>query len=179
MYLINNIIHDLKIPPPRLIYTKNILLFLFPLLLMYSCKSEVPEVLELKKADTPSILSQIKLKDGRLIIPDISAYQKLFEFYAKNQGSDTWELWIAKFERKGFVSIRDAYEALTEEDERKIETNGTKGYDNILVIRRGGDGELEADIQVPTPLLDRIINSKGILQIGNQVSRYFYDYYLA
>ncbi|MFK7924012.1 MAG: hypothetical protein AB8H47_18785 [Bacteroidia bacterium] len=83
--------------------------------------------------------------------------------------------------KEGFYSMRQAYSDISESDIQEIIDNDAivlSRMDNYLTIRAGTDRELEAISVIPDPFYARVVNSEGLIQIGDKVYRYFYPYML-
>ncbi|MEM6801978.1 MAG: hypothetical protein AAF696_11280 [Bacteroidota bacterium] len=148
--------------------------------LFTSCSSDIQEV---KPSDELAFQQRdLSLIDGRIRIKNQETYDKLFEDFAQSQKhAELWNSDFTRFQQEGFTSMREAYHNFGEEDIQAILNNGGKlfgEYAKYLTIRPGEDGELEALSVIPEPFEARISNSEGLLQIGEDVRRYFYDYYL-
>ena len=134
---------------------------------------ETAQVNPFDSAEFPA--SGVRLVGDRLAFKDLDTYNQAYFAYVRYQQEPSrMEEWIASFE--GFTSVRSAYENLSEEEEVRIATEGLTSYGSFLVIRDIGR-ELEALSVVPEPFLEKVVSKHGMIQVGSDVFRHFYDYY--
>lgn len=144
------------------------------LLIFHSCeRSPLDLQAEPEKASAVAAFSVV---DGRLVFQEMDTYRKILEELASNSHTlNEWEQQLT-----GYRSMFTAYQQLTEAEQEQIGTaylqdGALAGYENIVSIIRGPDGELEAVSNVDFPILERLVNDDGLIQIGDSLYKYTYN----
>jgi hypothetical protein len=114
--------------------------------------------------------NEVRLESGALRFASEQAFESTLTTLQKNQSKlDAWE---KKF--SGFVSMRTAFNSITDRDIAIITSQGsTKGYDSFLTIIGEGDDK-EAVMNVDDDLLATLLNKDGILYIGDALYKVNY-----
>lgn len=134
------------------------------MLITFSCQ-------ETQVASLQTEPSTIRLVDGRISFPSQEAFRATVQELAKDQEH------LDKFDTRfsGYVSMRAAYDQLTDVDAEKIvsKTAGKK-YDNFTVeVGEGEDREITRVIG--DPILATLVNADGWLQIGKELFKFKRD----
>lgn len=106
------------------------------------------------------------------VVDGVLSFADYKEFEATLQKMKNDDAYLESFESQfpGFISMRQAFDAITEEQQVAISrTKSNKGYEDILTLipDQGGEiGDFEAVENVNLEFLSRIVNHRGLVQIG-------------
>lgn len=114
---------------------------------------------------------KIDLVNGRLKFSSRKAFDQLMGELSKQQTPKELDKWEAQW--PGFVSMRKAFNQITEQDIVKIATNGTKGYDGYLTLTGKGE-DRETVRNVDNHVLATLVNKDGIVLIGDKAYKFRY-----
>lgn len=145
------------------------------LFLMVACQKEqnlTPQVEESTKKILPQ-LDGVQLIDNHLVFESQDAYNSVTATLNKNT-TEAKSIIQANFPE--FVSLEDAYNNISESERERIsETGDLTGYEDIVKLQRGTDGEISAEFNTGLNQLSILVNSKGIIQIGKEFRKIEYD----
>lgn len=144
---------------------KSITILVSIFALLFSACTNEKNVAEL----FPKVLYQ----QGRLQFASAADFDQTIDYLRNNPNQiATW-----KKQFSGFVSMKDAYNGLTEADQIKIGTSGDySNYKGYLSIIKDKNGEPEAVMNTNDIIFSQILSENGTVQIGNKGLRYTYNY---
>lgn len=117
-------------------------------------------------------LDKIKVKNGVLVFESEKAFDEVVKSL-RNKDSKILDEWEAQF--AGFVSMRKAYNSITEADMLKIgETNSLQGYENYITFITT-NGEKEASRVISSDAIATLFNKDGIAMIGEDAYKYKFE----
>ncbi len=112
------------------------------------------------------------LTHGRLAFDDHVSFEKTFE----RLSDETFDFKTWEDNLPGFTSMTTAFNQITLETQATIsETQSIQGFENLLTMKRDDNGEISIGTQVDHPVLARLVNADGILQIGHTAYKFTYD----
>ncbi len=109
--------------------------------------------------------------EGRLKFSSIEHFYETTKNLSQTHG--TLAQWESNF--RSFTSLQNAYNNIPDEELVKIaENNSTQDYENIVTFV--GEGEERALVMtVDDPILARIFNKEGLVQIGEKIYKITYS----
>ncbi len=138
------------------------------MVLVFSCQKSIETNLA---SETVVLSNDAKVVDGILQLPSQKLFNDLTKDLAKQQDK------LNDFESKfsGFISMRTAFSALTENDAENIVKNGiTERYKGFVSII-GHDESQEITRTITDPILATLVNKDGLLMIEGKLYRFEYD----
>jgi hypothetical protein len=145
---------------------------LFTGVFITGCTDELSQPVEEKQKSKDEI--EVKLIDGHLSFESQEKFLKATEILKdKQKNLDQWEKQFS-----GFVSMRTAFEAITEKQKLNAsKTNSLEGLEDIVSFT--GEGEKrEAVRNISDPILATLTSKDGILLIGKDAYKFDYDKFL-
>ena len=140
---------------------------------MVSCQKDLDLIPENKQTTQKvlPLLDGVELVENRLVFESEDAYNKAKALLRDNNDAEA----IMKNQFPNFVNIENAYENITEEERERIGINGDiTGYENIIVLERGEDGEVYADLNTGILETKLLVNPDGIIEIGENIKKMEY-----
>ena len=148
----------------------GIIAMLFILGSFVACQKEQTNVVTPTVAAHSFNFQNVEVVDGRLVFKTKSDLNTLLDEMFKNQNS------LENFDKhfKGFTSQFEVYNRFSDED--LVKTNGdlTSFKDYVVEVKKADGIHLER--VVSEPLAARLVNSEGLIQIGDVVSKMTRDY---
>lgn len=118
------------------------------------------------------VLEKIKVTNGVLAFESEKAFDEVVKLL-RNKDNKILDEWEAQF--AGFVSMRKAYNSITEADMVKIgETNSLQGYENYITFITT-NGEKEASRVISSDAMATVFNKDGIAIIGEDAYKYKFE----
>jgi hypothetical protein len=126
---------------------------------------------ELVKADQQAA-ADIALVDGRLKFASEEVLKNTIKALSAHQQKDELNKWEQQW--PGFVSMRTAFDQITEQDIVKIATKGTQGYSGYLTLVGVGEDK-EVVRNIDSPVLATLASKDGIILVGDNALKFHYD----
>lgn len=147
---------------------------LFSLFLIVSCQKEqdvLPQSEKINQKVLPH-LEGVELVENRLVFESEAAFQSI-QRLLREKGVN--EVAIIKNQFPDFISMEDAYNNISESERERIgETGDLTGYENLLRLERGEDGEVSAEVNTGVFESQLLVNPHGIIQIGDDFRKIDY-----
>lgn len=148
---------------------KKIIYLIAVLLISFSCQKEEEVAIPQIKNSFP-IASNVTTKEGRLVFKDKNDFKTVIQSLIKNQKE------ITNFENQfvGFTSNMQAFENFSKKLTEASPIDEEAIADFAFIHNDNGEKSLERTIDLH--LLAYLFNDKGILQIGDSIYKYSYDF---
>ncbi|AXT61451.1 hypothetical protein D1816_14190 [Aquimarina sp. AD10] len=149
-----------------MIAQKQLLLFISLAVvgIFYSCNREELE-------QDSGTIQKIEVNEGTLTFETQASFENTIEYLMKNQSNlDQWESQFSTF-----VSMRTAFENISENDiETMSKNNSNSGFENLVTFTEA-DGEIEARMNIDDLVLATIVNEEGLVQVGASAYKIRYN----
>lgn len=138
-------------------------------LITLSCEKSKIDVLG-KNGNALSTIDKIKVIEGRLVFQNYQDFNQTINYLFINQNQ------IKDFESqfKGFTSNKQAFEKIDSSYLAKINYDFSKIGDFAFIQKINNEKSLERVIDLP--LLSYVFNDKGIVQIGDSIFKFTYEF---
>jgi hypothetical protein len=148
---------------------KKIIYLIAVLFIFFSCqKNEYVDVNQIKNSFP--IVSNVTIKEGRLVFKNRNDFNSVVQSLFENQKR------VKNFEDQfvGFTSNNQAYENYSQKFMEDSDINEETIADFAFIREDNGEKCLERTIDLH--LLAYLFNDKGVLQIGDSIYKYTYDF---
>ncbi|GAB4423383.1 MAG: hypothetical protein OHK0039_39960 [Bacteroidia bacterium] len=150
--------------------------YIFAILSTFSCqKSPILPPEAARSAPQSLSLISIGVESGRIVIPaytDLPALIHTFQQYQEERS--VWYDWLSSFDYK---PIYEAYRKTTEADFEMIASSQSlSGFEHLYLFKKETDRSWEIVEHVPNPFWRTLVNEEGLLQIEDDVYKFFFDY---
>lgn len=148
---------------------KKIIYLIAVLIVLFSCQKEEEVAIPQIKNSFP-IASNVTTKEGRLVFKTRNDFNAIIQSLFENQKK------IENFDNQfvGFISNMQAYENYSKKMTEDSDINEEAIADFAFIRMANGEKYLERTID--SHLLAYLFNDKGVLQIGDAIYKYTYDF---
>jgi len=152
---------------------KKILFVILTTILILSCQNEEQDVQVYNASNEVLDFKGITLKyvDGRIILVSLKDAEMLVEDL--NQGKNSQViLWLNQLPK--YTSAFQAFDNITEKTLEATKGN-VSAFKSFLYLNREENGDISFEPLIDHPILQFLINDKGILQIGDDIYKFERD----
>ncbi len=152
---------------------KNLIKSSFLLVIMMVACEQSGYSPDIKLIETSSQIENVSVINGRLVFDTKETFENIFNSL-KEKTTDELLDWQNK-NFKGYYSVLELYERLSEEDIMKIgNSKSVKGYENIAFLKSDRYG-LELVRTIDDKILAVLTNNEGLIQIMDDIFYLQYD----